>query len=282
LTEDIGMWQRFRQNPLGLAGLAIVVLMLMAATLIPLVVRQDPAAIDLQSVLKPPGTPGHILGVDDVGRDYLTRLAYGGRISLAVGLSVAGAGTVIGTLLGAVAGFYGGLADNLIARTIDVLLAVPMLPLLMIISGLRKVGPVELVLMMTFMGWMGVARLTRGQVLSLRETEFVLAARAMGGSGFHIVLRHLIPNVMAPVTVSATLRVAGAILTESGLSFLGFGVQPPTPTWGNMLLTAQTYLRRAPWMAVLPGSLIAATVIGFNFLGDGIRETLDPRLKGRL
>jgi peptide/nickel transport system permease protein len=267
---------------LALAGLIVVVFLTVASVLVLQVGQKDPNAVDYYNTLQPPGTPGHILGTDDLGRDSLSRLAFGGQISLAVGVSVAGAGTVIGTLLGAIAGFYSGLTRSLISRVIDVLLSIPMLPLLMVVSGIRKVGPVELVLMMALMGWMGVARLVHAQVLSLRETEFVLAARALGGSGFHIIFRHLIPNVMAPVTVSATLQVAWAILAESYLSFLGFGVQPPTPTWGNMLQTAQSYMRRAPWLAILPGVLIAATVTSFNFLGDGIREAIDPRLRGRL
>jgi len=282
LIREISSWRRFRQNPLALTGLVVVVFLTVASVLVLQVGQKDPNAVDYYNTLQPPGTPGHILGTDDLGRDSLSRLAYGGQISLAVGLSVAGAGTIIGTLLGAIAGFYSGLTRSLISRVIDVLLSIPLLPLLMVVSGIRKVGPVELVLMMALMGWMGVARLVHAQVLSLRETEFVLAAQALGGSGIHIIFHHLIPNVMAPVTVSATLQVAWAILAESYLSFLGFGVQPPTATWGNMLQTAQSYMRRAPWLAILPGVLIAATVTSFNFLGDGIREAIDPRLRGRL
>jgi len=255
LIREISSWRRFRQNPLALTGLVVVVFLTVASVLVLQVGQKDPNAVDYYNTLQPPGTPGHILGTDDLGRDSLSRLAYGGQISLAVGLSVAGAGTIIGTLLGAIAGFYSGLTRSLISRVIDVLLSIPLLPLLMVVSGIRKVGPVELVLMMALMGWMGVARLVHAQVLSL---------------------------VMAPVTVSATLQVAWAILAESYLSFLGFGVQPPTATWGNMLQTAQSYMRRAPWLAILPGVLIAATVTSFNFLGDGIREAIDPRLRGRL
>jgi peptide/nickel transport system permease protein len=273
------IWRQFRCNPLAVGGLAIIGILMLFCALGPLLIPHDPADVDYYNALKPPGTPGHILGTDSLGRDMLARLAHGGRISLAVGLGVAVAASVIGTLLGAVAGFYGGFADGVISRIIDVLLAIPILALLMVVSGFSSVGPLELIVVMALTGWMAVARLVRGQVLSLRETEFVLAARAVGSSGPRIVLRHLLPNALAPVTVAATLGVAWAILAESALSFLSFGIQPPTPTWGNMLQGAQRYMRTAPWLAVVPGILIALTVTSFNFVGDGIREAVDPRLR---
>jgi peptide/nickel transport system permease protein len=199
-----------------------------------------------------------------------------------LGLGVAFGSAVVGALLGSLAGFYGGNIDNVISRCIDILLSIPLLPLLMVISGFVNVGPLELVGAMVLLGWMGVARLVRGAVLSLRDSEFVTAARAIGSGNGRIIIRHLLPNVLAPLTVATSLAVAWAILIESAMSYLGFGIKPPTPTWGNMLQGAQTYMRTAPWMSVLPGILIALTVTSFNFVGDGIRESVDPKLMGRL
>lgn len=274
--------RRFWENRLATGGLGVILLLILWASLAPFVLPHDPAAIDYYNTFLPPGTPGHILGTDDLGRDVLARLTDGGRISLGLGLSVAVVGVAIGTLLGAIAGFYRGLVDTAISRAIDILLATPQLALLMVISGFVKVEAHHLGLVMALLGWTGVARLVRGQVLSLRETEFVLAARTIGANGSRIILRHLLPNVLAPVTVAATLAVAWTILIESALSYLGFGVHPPTPTWGNMLQGAQLYMRTAPWLAILPGALIGLTVTSFNLVGDGLREAIDPRLRGRL
>lgn len=275
------VWQRFLANRLALFGLAAIVVLMLFVALSPLLLLFDPDAIDYYNILQSPGSAPHWLGTDDLGRDVLARLAAGGRVSLAVGLSVSLVATILGALLGAFAGFYRAKVDMLISRIIDVLMSVPLLALLMVLSGVTKVGPTELVVLMALTGWMGVARLVRGQVLSLRETEFVLAARCLGASGSRIVFRHLLPNVVAPVTVAATLAVAATILIESALSYLGFGVRPPTATWGNMLQGAQIYMRTAPWLAVLPGVMIALTVVSFNFLGDGLREAIDPKLKNK-
>ena len=276
------MLRRFLENRLAAVGLVVIIVLVLWAALAPVLLAHDPDTVDYYNALLPPGSPGHILGTDDLGRDVMVRLAEGGRISMGLGLSVAIIGAAIGTLLGAVAGFYRGLVDTTISRVIDILLAMPQLALLMVISGFVRVEAFHLGLVMALLGWMGVARLVRGQVLSLRETEFVLAARTIGAGGSRIVTRHLLPNVMAPVTVAATLAVAFTNLIESALSYLGFGVHPPTPTWGNMLQGAQIYMRTAPWLAILPGVLIGITVTCFNLVGDGLREAIDPRLKGRM
>ena len=276
------VWRRFRRNPLALAGALLIVLLLLFSLICPFLLPYDATRIELHNTFQPPGVFPHILGTDDLGRDMVARLSYGGRISLAVGLCVALGSAMVGALLGSVAGLYGGYVDTLISRVIDILLSIPLLPLLMVISGFVNVGPLELIAAMVLLGWMGVARLTRGAVLSLRDSEFVTAARAVGSGNGRIIIRHLLPNVLAPLTVATTLAVAWAILIESAMSYLGFGIQPPTPTWGNMLQGAQRYMRTAPWLAVLPGILIALTVTSFNFVGDGIRESMDPKLVGRL
>jgi peptide/nickel transport system permease protein len=276
------VWRRFRRNPLAMAGAFVIVVLVAFSLLSPFVLPYGPTTIELYNTFQPPGTLPHILGTDDLGRDMVARLAHGGRISLSVGLGVALGSAVVGALLGSIAGFYGGRIDAVISRIIDVLLSIPLLPLLMVISGFVNVGPKELIVAMVLLGWMGVARLVRGAVLSLRDSEFVTAARAVGSGNGRIIIRHLLPNALAPLTVAATLAVAWAILIESAMSYLGFGIQPPTPTWGNMLQGAQRYMRTAPWLAILPGILIALTVTSFNFVGDGIRESLDPKLMGRL
>jgi peptide/nickel transport system permease protein len=265
-----------------MAGALVIVVLVAFSLLSPLVLPYGPTTIELYNTFQPPGTLPHILGTDDLGRDMVARLAHGGRISLSVGLGVAVGSAIVGALLGSIAGFYGGHIDTVISRVIDVLLSIPLLPLLMVISGFVNVGPKELIVAMVLLGWMGVARLVRGAVLSLRDAEFVTAARAVGSGNGRIIVRHLLPNALAPLTVAATLAVAWAILIESAMSYLGFGIQPPTPTWGNMLQGAQRYMRTAPWLAILPGILIALTVTSFNFVGDGIRESLDPKLMGRL
>jgi peptide/nickel transport system permease protein len=276
------MWRRFCANPLALVSVVVIVFLVVFSGLAPLVVPYDPNATEVYNRFQPPGAPNHVLGTDDLGRDMLARLAYGGRISLAVGLSVAGASAVIGGLLGCVAGLYGGVIDAVISRIIDVVLSIPLLPLLMVISGFMNVGPLQLIVAMALLGWMGVGRLVRAQVLTLRDCDFVLAARVVGSGNARIIRYHLLPNVLAPLTVATTLGVAWAILIESAMSYLGFGIHPPTATWGNMLQSAQLFMHKAPWMAVLPGALIALTVTSFNFVGDGLRESLDPKLMGRL
>ena len=272
-------WGRFLKHRLAIVGgvvaLGLTAMSILAAWIAPYPFDQ----IRLDSRWSVPGT-AHLFGADELGRDVLTRIMYAGRISLSVGYLVAINISVIGMVVGAVSGFYGGKIDVVLMRLVDILLSVPTLPLYLILAALIPGGGVSrIVLIFTVFGWSTVARLVRGQILSLKTQDYVEAARAMGASETRIILRHLIPNSLAPVIVAATLTVGGAILAESGLSYLGLGIQPPTPSWGNMLQRAQEYIWNASWLAVFPGVFIFITVLSFNFLGDGLRDALDPRLK---
>jgi peptide/nickel transport system permease protein len=272
-------WQRFRHHRLAMVGAAVALALVLMGLLAPALA---PYAFDRISLDSRWGRPSgaHIFGTDELGRDVLTRIMYAGRISLSVGFIVAVNVSLIGMLVGATAGFYGGKADVALMRLVDILLSIPTLPLYLILAALIPGGGVSrIIIIFTAFGWTGVARLVRGQILSLRTLEFVQAARAMGASEARIILRHLLPNAMAPVIVAATLAVGGAILGESALSFLGLGIQPPTPSWGNMLQRAQEYIWNAPHLAIFPGVFIFLTVLSFNFLGDGLRDALDPRLR---
>jgi peptide/nickel transport system permease protein len=273
-------WRRFLKHRLALiGGTAAVVLTLMSA-LAPWIAPHSFDRIDLQRRWVAPDVPQNLFGTDELGRDVLTRIMYAGRISLVVGYVTAVSISVVGALVGAVAGFYGGWIDSVLMRVVDILISVPGLPLFLILAALVPGGGVgRIVFILSLFGWTTVARLVRGQILSLKSLDFVEAGRAMGASEARIILKHLIPNALAPVIVAATLTVGNAILTESGLSYLGLGIQPPTPSWGNMLQRAQEYLLKASWLAVFPGLFIFLTVLSFNFLGDGLRDALDPRLK---
>ena len=282
MDQKSNLFSRFIENKVAVICSIIIIVFSLFAFVGPFFLAFKPSDIDYYNAfIAPFQSWQHPFGTDDLGRDILARMAYGGRISLGLGLSVAIGGSLIGMVMGAVAGYYGGFADKVISWVIDILLSIPTLALLMVISGIFTVEAIHLGIVMAFLGWMGVARLVRGEVLSLRNSEFIQAARTIGVPSWRIVARHIIPNVMAPVTVAATLAVAYTILTESALSYLGFGVQPPTATWGNMLQGAQRYMRTAPWLAISPGLLIAITVTCFNFIGDALREAVDPRLKGR-
>lgn len=271
------LWQRVRHNRMALAGAAIVCAMFVLAMLAP-VLGGDPGAIDIAARLQAPGTD-HLLGTDDLGRDVLTRILYGARISLLVGFVAVGIATVIGILLGALAGYYGGWVDSIIMRFVDVMLCFPSFFLILAVIAFLEPSIWNIMIIIGLTGWMGVARLVRAEFLSLRERDFVQAARALGASDGRVIFRHILPNALSPVLVSATLGVAGAILTESALSFLGIGVQPPTPSWGNMLIAGKQTLGTAWWLSAFPGLAILLTVLGYNLLGEGIRDALDPRLK---
>jgi len=238
----------------------------------------DPSAIDINQGLLPPGGQ-HPLGTDDLGRDVLARLLYGARISLLVGFVAVGISCLIGIVIGALAGFYGGLIDAVIMRFVDIMLCFPTFFLILAVIAFLNPSIWNIMIVIGLTSWMGVARLIRAEFLSLRQRDFVLAAQALGASDGRLIFRHILPNAMSPVLVSATLGVAGAILTESALSFLGIGVQPPTPSWGNMLITGKQTLGSAWWLSVFPGLAILITVLGYNLLGEGIRDALDPRLK---
>lgn len=273
-------WRRFLRHRLAIAGGSVALALTLMAVVAPWVAPQRFDRIDLSRRWVEPSLSGDVFGTDELGRDVLTRIMYAGRISLVVGYVVAFGISIIGALLGAIAGFYGGWLDSVVMRLVDMLLAVPTLPLYLILAALLPGGGVgRIVLIFTALGWTTVARLVRGQILSLKSLDFIEAGRAMGASEVRIILRHLIPNSLAPVIVAATLAVGNAILGESGLSYLGLGIQPPTPSWGNMLQRAQEYLLKASWLAMFPGLFIFITVLSFNFLGDGLRDALDPRLK---
>jgi peptide/nickel transport system permease protein len=269
-------WPRLRGNRMAMAGAAIVAVMSGLALLAPLL-GGDPGQIDIAHRLEPPSW-AFPLGTDDLGRDVLTRILYGARISLLVGFVAVGIATAIGIVLGALAGYYGRWIDSLIMRFVDIMLCFPTFFLILAVVAFLEPSIWNIMIIIGLTGWMGVARLVRAEFLSLRERDFVLAARTAGARDGRIIFRHILPNALSPILVSATLGVAGAILTESALSFLGIGVQPPTPSWGNMLIVGKQTLGTAWWLSAFPGLAILVTVLGYNLLGEGIRDALDPRL----
>jgi len=270
-------WQRLRRNRPAMTGAVLVLLMSMMALLAPLA-PHDPTFIDIGQRLQSPSFL-HLLGTDDLGRDVFARMLAGARISLLVGFVAVGIATLIGIVLGALAGFYGGWIDALIMRFVDIMLCFPSFFLILAVIAFLEPSIWNIMVIIGLTGWMGVARLVRAEFLSLRERDFVLAVRTLGASDGRIIFRHVLPNALSPVLVSATLGVAGAILTESALSFLGIGVQPPTPSWGNMLIAGKQTLGTAWWLSAFPGLAILLTVLGYNLLGEGIRDALDPRLR---
>jgi peptide/nickel transport system permease protein len=263
-----------------MAGLAVMIILYVVTLVTPLVAPYDPAAqgdIVLTRNLPPSGE--HLMGTDKFGRDIFSRVLYGSRISLTIGFIAVGISVTLGTLVGALAGYFGGFVDTILMRLTDMMLSFPRLVLLIVVIALFSPSIWLVVVVLGLTGWMGTARLVRGEVLSLREREFVQAARALGMGDWRIISRHVIPNTMAPVIVSATLGIGQTILTEASLSFLGLGVQPPTPSWGNMVADGRDALIEAWWIATFPGIAIVLTVIAFNLLGDGLRDALDPRLR---
>jgi peptide/nickel transport system permease protein len=258
-------------------GLAIILIAILAAVVGPSFSPYDPAAQELARRLEPPSL-SHPFGLDELGRDILARLLSGARISLLVGLAVVSVSSTIGTLLGSVAGYFGGRVDDVISRLVDVLMAFP--GILLAIALVAVLGPslTNVVLALSVIGWVGYARLVRGQALRARELDFVQAARALGAGSARIVVRHILPTALPAVVVQATLGMAGAIIAEASLSFLGLGVQPPTPSWGTMLDAGRSHLFDSPHLTIFPGLAIALLVLGFNFLGDGLRDRVDPKL----
>jgi peptide/nickel transport system permease protein len=271
------VWGQLKHNRMALCGGLIVLLMFFLAGLAVLL-PGDPHAINIKQALLAPGA-SHLMGTDDLGRDVLLRMLYGARISLLVGFVAVGISTLLGILVGSLAGFYGGWVDALVMRFVDIMLCFPTFFLILAVIAFLNPSIWNIMIVIGITSWMGVARLVRAEFLSLREREFVLAARAVGASDLRLIFRHMLPNALSPVLVSATLGIAGAILTESALSFLGIGVQPPTPSWGNMLIAGKQTLGYAWWLSVFPGLAILITVLGYNLLGEGIRDALDPRLK---
>jgi peptide/nickel transport system permease protein len=280
--------RRFLRHRLAVIAISLFLLLALSALLAPLS-PYDPTVSAPTNVLQPPSL-AHWFGTDELGRDVFTRILYGGRISLMVGLFSTLLTLAIGVLIGAVAGYYGGWLDNLLMRITDAFLSFPSIFILILAASLLRDQPVAglrnsvlvVIVIIAALSWMWPARLVRSLFLSLRARDFVTAARAVGGADRRLILRHILPNCVGPIMVNGTLEMAYAILTESGLSYLGFGVMPPTPSWGNILSTAQTYVFRAPWLAIFPGLMIFLTVITINFIGDGLRDALDPfSIKGK-
>ena len=272
------VWRRARRLRNLAIGGALVGVLILTAALAPVIAPFDPVRdADLNNYLRPPGAP-FLLGTDTFGRDVFSRMIYGARISLGVGIAVQASALAIGVTLGLLAGFFGGRVDQLIMRLTEVVFAFP--GLLFAIAIMAVIGPslYNVFLALGLVSWTSLARVVRGQVLALKEQEYVEAARAVGASNARIIARHILPNTLATVTVLVTLGIGGAILAEAGLSFLGLGAQPPEPSWGSMLSAGRDYLLQAPWLSVYPGLAIFLTVMGFNLLGDGIRDLLDPRM----
>ena len=272
--------RRLARNRLAVAGGAVVLFFFVLSAVPQVFSSHDPTRIDVLKVLHPPSA-GHPLGTDELGRDVLARMAYGARISLKVGFVAVGIATCIGLLVGLFSGFYGGLADAILMRFVDIMLCFPTFFLILAVIAFLEPSIYNIMIVIGVTGWMGVSRLVRAETLSLKERDFVAAARAQGAGDARIIFRHILPNTLAPVLVAATLGVAGAILTESALSFLGIGVQPPTPSWGNILTAGKDNIEFAWWLSVYPGLAILFTVLGYNLLGEGIRDAADPRLRGR-
>lgn len=274
------MLRRLAANPLAMIGAVIVALLFFTALAAPWLAPWDPSDFDAKHVLEAPSRL-HLLGTDSLGRDVLSRMLYGARISLLVGFVAVGISTAIGMSLGAVSGFFGGFVDAVIMRFVDVMLTFPTFFLILAVIAYLDASIWNIMAVIGLTSWMGVCRLVRAEVLSLRERDFMVAAQALGMRPSRMILRHALPNALAPVFVAAILGVAGAILVESSLSFLGLGVQPPTASWGNILTEGKSTLGVAWWLSVCPGLAILITVLGYNLLGEGLRDVLDPRLKAR-
>ncbi len=272
-----GVVHFFLKHQLAALGFVVLAMLGLAAILAPLIVPYDPNAISLEILAGP--SPAHLLGTDDVGRDMLTRLIYASRISLCVGLVSSILTVVLGVLIGSLAGYFGGIVDTLLSAFINIMLSIPVFPLALVLGSFLTTDLTFVVLIIGLLSWMGVARIIRAEFMSLKEREFTQAAQALGVPTWRIIARHILPNTVAPIIVAATIQVASGILLESSLSYLGYGIQPPTASWGNMLQNAQRFLRTAPEVAIYPGALISVTVIAINFVGDGLRDALDPRMR---
>lgn len=280
------VFRRLRKHKLAMISLVLLIIIILTCLIGPYFVKYDYNYMESADPDNPylgeykPPSKYHLLGTDELGRDVLSRILIGGRISLFVGFAAMFSAIIIGVLIGALAGYYGGILDTLLMRFTDIMFSIPILPLLVVLASVIPGGGIwKIVLVIAIFGWMTDARLVRGVYLSLKEQEFAEAARAIGASNSRIIWRHLLPNSMAPIIVSATLAVGGNIIYEASLSYLGFGIMPPTPSWGNMLQNAQSAMFNAPWLIWFPGLAIFFTVLAFNFLGDGLRDALDPRLK---
>lgn len=282
-------WDRFCRDKLALAGTFILLFIILMALAAPLLSKYlthyEPQTIELLANLKPPGYKRsdaaaiHWLGTDELGRDVLTRAIYGARVSIGISVTTVAISLTIGTLLGAIAGFYGGFIDSVIMRFVDIMLSIPAIFLLLLIAVVFEPDLRTFSFVIASVAWMGVSRLVRGEFLSIKERDYIEAARVVGASNARIIFRHILPNATTPMIVAATLGIGNIILVETALSYLGMGVKPPTPSWGNMLTKASTYLYKAPHLVVIPGLLIFITVLAVNLMGNGLRDALDPKLK---
>ncbi len=272
--------RRLSRNRLAVAGGAVVLVFFVLSAFPHVFAPQEPDRINVLKILQPPSKT-NLLGTDELGRDVLSRMVHGARISLTVGFVAVGIAIAIGLVVGLFAGYYGGWVDAILMRFVDIMLCFP--TFFLILAAIAFLGPsiYNIMIIIGLTSWMGISRLIRAETLSLKERDFVSAARAQGARDARIIFRHILPNALAPVLVAATLGVAGAILTESALSFLGIGVQPPTPSWGNILTAGKDNIEFAWWLSVYPGLAILFTVLGYNLLGEGIRDAADPRLRGR-
>lgn len=268
----------FRRHLLFMIGFTIVLFMVFCAVFAPFLTSYTPDALNLDNILAPPSDL-HLFGTDALGRDIFTRLLYGARVSLWVGFVAVGISLLIGVVLGLLSGYFSGIVDEIIMRFVDVMLCFPSFFLILAVIAFLDPSLYNIMIVIGFTSWMGVARLVRAETLTLRERDFVAASKLAGASHLRIIFVHILPNTLAPVLVSATLGVAGAILLESSLSFLGLGIQPPEASWGNMLLDGKDVLSIAPWLSLYPGLAILITVLGYNLLGESLRDMLDPRLK---
>lgn len=271
------IWARFSKNRLSLTGAVIVLVLISAALFAPLLAPYDPTAINVRDVLSPPSWQ-HPFGTDDLGRDVLSRIIWGSRVSLSVGLVAISLAIFIGIIVGSVAGFYGGKIDAVLMRFVDIMLAFPTFFLILAVIAILEPSIYTIMIVIGLTGWMDVSRLVRAEFLTLKERDFVNAARASGAKNRKIIFSHILPNALSPVFVAATFGVAGAILTESGLSFLGLGVQPPNPSWGNIITSGKDNIEVAWWLSLFPGLAILITVMSYNLVGEGLRDALDPRL----
>jgi peptide/nickel transport system permease protein len=281
-NRGVSQWhiarERFESNPMAMVGLITVILLYVVAILAPFLAPYDPnAQVDVLRTRYVSPSKDHPMGTDKFGRDIYSRILYGSRISLVIGLIAVGLAVTIGTLIGAVAGYVGGIIDNLIMRIVDVALAFPRLVLVLTIVALLEPKIWLIILVIGFTGWMPVSRLVRAEILSLKERDFVQAAQALGAGTFRIILRHLLPNAAGPIIVATTLMIGDTILLEAALSFLGLGVQPPTASWGSIINQGRDTLLSAWWISTFPGLVIVITVVGYNLLGDGLRDALDPK-----
>jgi peptide/nickel transport system permease protein len=270
-------WARFVRHRPAVISAVVIALLGLASIFAGSIARRDPLQIEMAHKFARPLAKGHLLGADELGRDVLSRLLHAGRISLTVGLAAMTVTVIVGTVLGTLAGYVGGVVDTVLLRLTDAMLSFPPIFMLLALAAFVRPSLASMTIIIATTSWMDVTRMVRGLILTLREQEFVTGARGLGASGARIMGRHLLPNTVGIIAVAATLSVARAILLESYISFLGYGIQPPLASWGNMLNNAQSYFTTAPWVAIFPGVMITLAVTSFNFLGDGLRDALDPR-----